>query len=64
VLFALLVCSDSDCAAVYEAWCEDCEVDCLACELCGSALPAVSVSNASTNGGASHGVELQLRDAA
>jgi hypothetical protein len=64
VLFAVLVCSDPDCAAVHEAWCEDCEVECLACDLCGCALQTVAVSNVSANGVVAHGVELQLRDAA
>jgi hypothetical protein len=64
MLLALLVCSDSDCAEVYEAWCDDREVDCLACELCGCALQAVSVSNVAPGGAGPHGFELQLRDAA
>jgi hypothetical protein len=64
VLFAVLVCSDPDCAAAYEAWCEDCEVEGLACELCGCSLQPVSVSNVSANGAQGHGIELELRDAA
>jgi hypothetical protein len=64
VLCAVLVCSDLDCAAVYEAWCEDCEVEGLASELCGCSLQPVSVSNDSANGALALGIELELRDAA
>jgi hypothetical protein len=64
VLFAVLMCSDLDCAAAYEAWCEDCEVEGLTCELCSCALQPVSVSNVSGDGASAHGIELELRDAA
>jgi hypothetical protein len=64
MLFSILVCSDDGCDAVYEAWCEDRELESLACELCGCALQAVAFSNPSTNGVAPKSFEIQLRDAA
>ena len=64
VLFAVLVCTDSDCDAVYEAWCEECDLDRLACELCGYGLQTVAVSNVSADGAQGRNAELHLRDAA
>ena len=64
MLLGLLVCSDPECEAVYEASCEEYEFDGLACEDCGCALQVVAVSNASENGALPRGVDLQRRDAA
>jgi hypothetical protein len=64
VLFAVLVCTDSECDAVYEAWCDERDLDRLACELSGCGLQTVAVSNVSANGAQGRSAELHLRDAA
>ncbi len=54
ILVALLVCSDGECDAVYEAWGDPAEVGALACD-CGCTLQVVRLEN--TDGPAA-GLEL------
>jgi hypothetical protein len=65
VLYAILVCSDRECDAVYEAWGEPEELESIACELCDCTLQAVGYSEVSEPAnGRPRSLEVQLRDAA
>jgi len=44
MLLALLICSDDDCDAVYEAWGDLDELEALACD-CGCTLQLISFEN-------------------
>jgi hypothetical protein len=65
MLYAILICSDGDCEATYEAWAEPDQLEDLTCELCGCTLQAVAFSEApeGTRSGR-RPPDLQLRDAA
>ena len=62
MLYAVLICTDGDCDAVYEAWGEPRELEVLVCEGCGCCLEIVAFSEARDE--PPHRVEVQLRDAA
>lgn len=64
MLYAILICSDDECEAAYEAWAEPDELEGLACELCGCALEAVAFSDAGESRQRGRGPDIQLRDAA
>ena len=66
MLYAILICSDGDCEATYEAWAEPDQLEELACELCGCTLQAVAFSDASEADARSsrRPPDLNLRDAA
>jgi hypothetical protein len=64
MVFGMLVCSDEGCGAVYEIWCEDCELESVSCEVCGCALQVISSSECAPDGPIPAALELQLRDAA
>ena len=55
MLLALLICSDDDCEAVYEAWGDLEELEALSCD-CGCTLQVVRLTNADED---TRGVELQ-----
>jgi hypothetical protein len=65
MLYAILICSDADCEATYEAWAEPDQLEDLTCELCGCTLQAVAFSEAPEAARSDHRPpDLQLRDAA
>jgi hypothetical protein len=65
MLYAILVCSDRECDAVYEGWGKPEELEAIACELCGCTLEAVGFSEgADPPNGRPDSVEIQLRDVA
>jgi hypothetical protein len=65
MLYAILICSDADCEATYEAWAEPDQLEGLACELCGCTLQAVAYSDASEAASSGRRTpDLQLRHAA
>jgi hypothetical protein len=65
VLYAILVCSDRRCDAVYEAWGEPEELESIVCEVCDCTLEAVGYSEVSDPAeGDSRSLEIHLRDAA
>jgi hypothetical protein len=64
MLFALLVCTDGDCAAQHEGYGSPDELDCLVCELCGCGLQAIGWAEASPNGAGPTRAHVQLLDAA
>jgi hypothetical protein len=63
VLFALLVCTDCDCAAYHEAYGTPEELDALSCELCGCGLQAVGWAEAAPNGARSAAAQAVERRA-
>jgi hypothetical protein len=64
VLVALLVCTDVDCGAHYEASGHPDDLDALCCELCDCTLQAVGWAEAAPNGAAPMSAHVQLLDAA
>jgi hypothetical protein len=42
MLYAILICTDQDCAEEFEAWGEPAEFDLMACEGCGCVLHAIA----------------------
>jgi hypothetical protein len=65
MLYAILVCSDRECDAAYEAWGNPEELEAIVCELCGCTLEAVAFSEtADPPNGRPDSVEIQLRDVA
>jgi hypothetical protein len=64
MLFAILVCSDVECDAVYEAWGEPKELESIACELCGCVLDPMGFSEVGSADERPTSLEVQLRDAA
>ncbi len=61
MLVALLICSDGECDAVYEAWGDGRELAALACD-CGCTLQVVRLTYSDEPDG--RGVELQFLEAA
>ncbi len=55
MLVALLICSDGDCEAVYEAWGDPAEIEAFACD-CGCTLQVVRFTE---EDGPASGLELQ-----
>jgi hypothetical protein len=64
MLFALLVCTDTDCRAEYEAYGTPREFDGITCEVCGHRLQAVGWAVASPTGTGPTRPQVQLLDAA
>ena len=64
MLFALLICTDGDCAVQYEAYGNPEELEGLICELCGCTLQAIRWAEAAPNGADPARAHVQLLDAA
>lgn len=63
MFFAVLVCSDADCAAAFEAYGRFDELEQAVCDACGCCLELLALgeaSGSSMNGGRSDGVGLEL----
>ena len=64
MLFALLICTNGDCDAQYEAIGIPEDLEGLACEFCACTLQAVGWSEAAPNGAGPTRMHVQLLDAA